>query len=237
MKVPKRQKVPKTPPPDIQGKLGQAIKAHRLRLGVTQEELAWRADVHRTYLAGIERGARNVTIKSVANLARALQVTVEHLLAETETSPSKREGAGQGLVEILMVEDNPQDIDLALRAFRRAKFTNPVKVVGSGEEAIDYLRGSGRNPNRHAASHCMVLLDLKLPGISGMEVLRELKSDPKTRHIPIVVLATSRHDRDILASSRLGAENYIIKPLAFEHFSRVAANFNLHWALVKSPGR
>jgi len=236
VKVSKQQKVPKKAAPEIQGKLGVAIKEHRLRLGVTQEELAWRADMHRTYLAGIERGNRNVTIKSVASLARALQVTVAHLLGQIDTIAAPNAGP-ESLVEILLVEDNPQDVDLTLRAFRRAKFTNPIKVVTTGEDALDYLLGSSRGSRNTAAAPGLVLLDLKLPGISGFDVLRKLKANVKTRLIPVVILAASRQDRDILAGSRIGAENYIIKPLAFEHFSQVTARFNLHWALLKAPAQ
>lgn len=230
-KVPHAQKVSSDEPSELQISLGAAIKAERQRLGVTQEELAWRADMHRTYLADIERGGRNITLKSITNLARALQVSVEKLLSYSRTMrPAGASGAAP-LGEILLVEDNEQDAEMALLAFKKARFTNPVKVVNTGREALDYLNCTGRYARREAVPPQLVLLDLNLPDVAGTEVLREIKATPRLQAIPVVILTMSAQDDTILACSRLGAAHYLIKPVAFENLSRVTPELNLHWAL------
>lgn len=227
MKAPKGHKVPKTAPRDaaeLQADLGKAIKAQRLRLGVTQEELAWRADLHRTYVADIERGGRNLTLRSITSLAKALQVSVASLLAqpgESQDSYSAR--------EIVLVEDNAVDADLTLRAFKRARFSNPIKVIRDGAAAVDYLLGDSRSAARPLP--LLILLDLNLPKISGIEVLRRIKAHEQTRHIPVVVLTVSKDDKNILECARLGAEQYIVKPVEFEKVSQVSPRLDLHWTL------
>jgi CheY-like chemotaxis protein/DNA-binding XRE family transcriptional regulator len=216
---------------ELQVRLGAAIKAHRRQLGVTQEELAWRADLHRTYLADIERGSRNITLRSVANLARALETSVESLLSAASLA-----GKTGGMGEVLLVEDNADDAELTLRAFRQANFSNPIKVVKTGREALDYLLCRGRYAGRHPLAPQLVLLDLNLPDLSGQEVLKEIKSHRATKHLPVVVLTISRDDRNIIECGRLGADNYIIKPVDFQNFSKITPKLNLHWALVASAG-
>ncbi|MEO6992728.1 MAG: response regulator [Lacunisphaera sp.] len=222
----------------LQMRLGAAIRLHRLILGITQEELAWRADMHRTYVADIERGGRNVTLRSVGHLANALQVSVAELLSakqefrEAEVSSGSMDDESTG--EILLVEDNSTDAQLIVRAFTRAHLTNPVKVVVDGEEALDYLNGTGRDLGRLVRPPQLVLLDLNLPKISGMEVLRQMKKNPATRQIPVVVLTGSLHDRNIIECGRLGAENYMVKPVEFGAFSRITSALNLAWTLGKT---
>ena len=215
--------------------MGAIIKAHRLRLGVTQEELAWRADIHRSYLADIERGGRNVTLRSIANLARALEISVKDLMQRPEDGANTRPFVPG---DILLVEDNPEDVALTLRAFERAKFTNPVKVVTDGQAALDHLFGSGHDAHHVVPLPQLVLLDLNLPGVPGIEVLRRIKADKRTREIPVVVLTVSQQDDLIIECSRLGAANYIIKPVGFENFSRITPTLDMHWALVSNaPAR
>lgn len=226
----------------LQAKLGETIRHWRKRLGITQEELAWRSDLHRTYIADIERGGRNITLRSIALLAAALQVSVQRLLSQAENrdSPDSAKGKGTGLRamgEVLLVEDNPTDVDLTLRAFKRAKFANPVRVVRDGEEALAYLFGTGRYAKRKApALPQLVLLDLNLPKVSGLEVLRHIKEHPLTRTIPVVVLSISQQDGNIIECSRMGAENYIIKPVSFDNFYRVTSKLSLRWALLTPAG-
>ena len=219
----------------LQAQFGAAIKAHRLRLGVTQEELAWRADLHRSYLADIERGGRNVTLRSIVNLARALQISLADLLANHldlgVVNPSAEPRAGLG--EILLVEDEAADIELTLRAFKRAKFANPVKVVRDGKAALDFLFHTGRYAKRQAVSPHLVLLDLGLPKVSGLEVLRQIKNHQLTKSIPVVILTGSNQDATIIECGRLGAENYLIKPVEFESFSQVTPKLGLQWTLVR----
>lgn len=217
----------------LQARFGAAIKAHRQRLGVTQEELAWRADLHRSYLADIERGGRNVTLSSIVNLAKALQITLAALLSHSldlgVIDPSEVQ---EGLGEILLVDDDAGDVELTLRAFKQSKFANPVKVVRDGKAALDYLFRSGRYARRRATLPQLVLLDLALPKISGLEVLRRMKENKATQSIPVVVLTGSQQDATIIECARLGAENYLIKPVEFESFSQVTPRLGLQWTLV-----
>lgn len=224
----------------LQTKLGATVKQWRNKLGITQEELAWRSELHRTYIADIERGGRNITLRSIAQLAAALQVSVESLLgnAEADAGPKKRgQHAGSGMGEVLLVEDDPADMDLTLRAFKRAKFANPVHVVRDGAEALDYLFNTGRYAKRKAVSHTqLILLDLNLPKVSGLDVLRRVKAHEATRSIPVVVLSGSHRDENVIESARLGAVNYIIKPVSFDSFCKVASRLSLRWALLNPGG-
>jgi CheY-like chemotaxis protein len=231
--VPKKHPVPKDEIP-LQVRLGLAIRLHRQQLGITQEELAWRADMHRTYVADIERGGRNVTLRSVGHLASALEVSVADLLSTDQSTiePVSYVGESERFGEILMVEDNSTDAELVLRAFKRAHLTNPVKIVGDGEEALEYLNRTGRYAGYKGGYPQLVLLDLNLPRVSGIEVLRQIKNSETLRLIPVVILTVSQHDKNIIECGRLGAENYIIKPVEFENFSRITSALNLHWTLV-----
>lgn len=217
----------------LQASLGLAVKELRRKLGVTQEELAWRAGLHRSYLADIERGGRNVTLRSVANLAKALRVSVAALLEmPMDASAGRRTG------EVLLVEDSPTDAALTIRAFKRARLANPVRVVRDGQEALDALFGRGRFAVEPTPLPQLVLLDLQLPKVSGLEVLREIKRDSLTRSIPVVVLTVSQRDETILECSRLGAANYLVKPVSFPDFARVTSRLEFYWKLTSSiePG-
>jgi CheY-like chemotaxis protein len=202
-------------------------------MGITQEELAWRSSLHRTYIADIERGARNVTLRSIASLAKALQLTIGNLLSHaaapagtalrigTKTAPTT-------VPEILLIEDSATDAAMAARAFKRAKVTNPLKIVGSAEDGLDYLLGNSRKGKRKRARPQLILLDLNLPQMSGLEFLHRIKGDERTRDIPVVILTVSQADRMIIECGRLGAVNYIVKPFGIENFIRVTPRLNLH---------
>jgi CheY-like chemotaxis protein len=139
-------------------------------------------------------------------------------------------------VEILLVEDNPNDIALTLRAFRKHNLSNRIHVVKDGEEALEFLFAEGRfsyrNVNRVPK---VVLLDLKLPKVDGLEVLKKLKSDPRTRKIPVVILTSSKEDRDIQTSYDLGANSYIVKPVDFEKFMEATREIGMYWLLLNQP--
>ena len=218
---------------DVKRQFGNSVRIQRTRLGISQEELAGRAGLHRTYLSDIERGARNVSLQSVEKLARALQVSVASLFA-TGGEPRAGKPAGE-LVDILFVEDNPDDVQLTLYALKKANVSNRIHVVQNGAEALDFLFCTGTYEHRQA-NDCphMILLDLGLPKISGLEVLRRIKADRSTRSIPVAVLTASCNDRDIAASKRLGADAYIVKPVDFQNLSEVTPRLSLHWALFKS---
>ena len=215
---------------DLKTLLGVAIKTQRASLGISQEELAYRAGLHRTYVSDLERGARNPSVESVEKLARALEISVSMLFEQAADGRQARQ-----LVEILLVEDNPRDVQLTLRAFEKAHITNPLHVVRDGVEALDFVFATG--PYAHRAEMKrpqIILLDLNLPRKNGLEVLRKIKADKRTQKIPVIVVTTSSRDRDIAECRRLGAENYIIKPIGFQNFSEVTPRLSLGWMLVKA---
>ncbi|HVW22660.1 MAG TPA: response regulator [Opitutaceae bacterium] len=213
----------------FQASLGAAVRTFRQGLGITQEELAWRARMHRTYVADIERGARNLTLRSVACLAAALEVSLAHLLGSA-TAERRDERGPAPLGEILLVEDDPRDVELTLRAFKRARLTNPVRVARDGAEALEILLPAGEGAGGPPPQ--LILLDLNLPKVGGLEVLRRLREDPRTRGVPVVVLTVSQQDGDIAACRRLGADTYIVKPVEFVNLCRVTPNLSLDWALL-----
>ncbi|HKI57985.1 MAG TPA: response regulator [Trueperaceae bacterium] len=143
---------------------------------------------------------------------------------------------GDGAKVILLIEDNPDDIELTLRAFQRAKLANDIEVVQDGEEALDYLfaRGpfEGRDPGLDPH---LVLLDLKLPKIDGLEVLRQLRGDARTRTLPVVVLTSSQEERDVVESYRLGANSYVRKPVDFHEFTEATNQLGLYWLVLNVP--
>ena len=139
-------------------------------------------------------------------------------------------------VEILVVEDTPQDLELALRALRKANLTNSIHVARDGAEAIEFIFGEGENDERVLDSvPKVVLLDLKLPKIDGLEVLKRIKGDPRTRSIPVVVLTSSKEQRDIVESYNLGANSYIVKPVTFERFTAAVQELGMYWLLLNQP--
>jgi two-component system response regulator len=129
---------------------------------------------------------------------------------------------------ILLVEDNPDDIELTTRALRQNNIKNELVVATDGEEALRYLQPEGGMPQ----PPLLVLLDINIPKINGLEVLRTLRSDPRTRCIPVVVLTTSNEERDIVESYQLGANSYVRKPVAFENFLEAIRLLGLYWLLV-----
>ena len=137
-------------------------------------------------------------------------------------------------IPILLVEDNPADVELTLRAFKRRRLSNPVAVARDGEEALDYVHRRGVFGDG-APIPGLILLDLRLPKIDGLEVLRQLKSHPVYRNIPVVVLTTSGEDRDVARSYELGAASYIVKPVEFEKFQEVVERIDLYWIVTNVP--
>ena len=140
-------------------------------------------------------------------------------------------------VEILLVEDNPKDIELTLHALRRENLSNAVQVVRDGEEALEFLFCRGTYSNRSFDNPPkLVVLDLKLPKVDGLEVLREVKNDSRTRAIPVAILTSSNEDRDLVAGYKLGVNSYIQKPVDFNQFRDTVKQLGLYWLMVnQSP--
>jgi len=141
-------------------------------------------------------------------------------------------------VEILLVEDNPNDVELTLRALKKHNITNKVHVVKDGAEALEYIFVKGAYASRDINhSPKVILLDLKLPKVDGLEVLRQIKSNERTKMIPVVVLTSSKEERDLVESYRLGANSYITKPVDFESFVKAVSELGLYWLLLNQPPR
>lgn len=139
-------------------------------------------------------------------------------------------------IEILLVEDNPHDVKLALYAFKTNNIANAVHVVRDGEEALEFIFCTGRYAARQMCDGPkVVLLDLKLPLVDGIEVLRKVRSDPRTRTLPIVVMTSSREERDIVESYHLGVNSYIVKPVDFDQFKEVVRQLGYYWLLLNQP--
>lgn len=141
-------------------------------------------------------------------------------------------------VEILLVEDNPNDGELTLRALKKHHLANQVFWVKDGAEALEFIFATGVYVSRMAEQRPkVILLDLKLPKVDGLEVLRQLKADERTRIIPVVVLTSSREERDVVESYRLGVNSYIVKPVEFDKFTQSVSDLGLYWMLLNEPPR
>lgn len=137
---------------------------------------------------------------------------------------------------ILLVEDNPDDEALTLRAFKKNNIKNGVVVARDGAEALDYLFGTGRHAGRDIADLPQVmLLDLKLPKVDGLEVLRRVRADERTRLLPIVILTSSREEQDLMTGYRLGCNSYVRKPVNFDEFVEAARQLGLYWLVLNEP--
>ena len=141
-------------------------------------------------------------------------------------------------VEILLVEDNANDVELTLHAFDRHNLTNRIRVVRDGQEALDYLDAvDGEHDDASNPRPKVVLLDLKLPKVDGLDVLRAIRSDERLRTLPVVILTSSREERDIVESYDLGVNSYIVKPIEFDKFVETVQALGLYWALLNEPPR
>jgi CheY-like chemotaxis protein len=139
-------------------------------------------------------------------------------------------------VELLLVEDNPQDLELALRALRKANLSNRIHIARDGAEALEFIFCEGPHAARRITdSPKVILLDLKLPKIDGLEVLKRIKGDSRTKMIPVVVLTSSKEQSDVVESYQLGVNSYIVKPVNFEQFAEAVRDLGLYWLLHNQP--
>lgn len=139
-------------------------------------------------------------------------------------------------IEILLVEDNPQDLKLAQRALRKANITNRIEIARDGAEALEFIFCEGPHAARMIEdTPKVVLLDLKLPKVDGLEVLKRIKGDPRTRAIPVVVLTSSKEQNDVVESYDLGVNSYIVKPVNFEGFLAAVQQLGMYWLLLNQP--
>jgi two-component system response regulator len=220
----------------INHRFGSAVKHFRHLLGVSQEGLAELAGLDRTYIGHVERGARNVSLSTIDRLARALKVSTVTLLSKL--GEPGREGANSAAcsVQFLLVESGRREAQLTRRAFKRAHIANPIHVLSESAEVVDFLIGKGKYSNRSTSEQpALVLVGLGLAGQNGIEVLRRLKSDPRTKQVPVIVLARSRNDQDLQEALRLGAAAYIVKPVGIKGLTEVTPKLNLSWQLIGSP--
>ncbi|MDI7246095.1 MAG: response regulator [Bacillota bacterium] len=147
------------------------------------------------------------------------------------------QGGGATIAKtILLVEDNPDDVTLTLRALKKSNVLNEVVVARDGQEALDYLASAGdpTSPDPHPMPQ-VVLLDLKLPKVGGLEVLRRMRADEKTRLVPVVILTSSNEERDVIEGYSLGANSYVRKPVDFTHFMEAIRQLGMYWLLLNEP--
>ena len=224
---------------------GSAVRSLRKGLAITQEELAGRAGLHRTYVTNVERGVCNLSLGSISKLARALGTSISSLLVDVEVSQTRLRktgdiafGAPKAPVEILLAEDDPEDAALAVRALREAGLSNRIEAVYDGAEALDFVFCTGIYAGREVENQpSLILLDLRLANAGGLAVLRRLKEDARTRAIPVVILTVEDRGREIAECSRLGAETWIAKPVNFERLSQVIPKLNFRWLLLRQQER
>jgi two-component system response regulator len=219
---------------DLQKRFGMAVQNWRNRLHISQEDLAARTGLRRTYISDIERGTRNATLKNVEKIIGALGISIWTFFSEFNDRPGTEPLTTDEMVDILLVEDEARDVELTLEALKEGNITNRICVVRDGAEALNFLFCQGTYSHRRPDDlPQIVLLDLHLPKIDGLEVLRRIKGDARTRSIPVIVLTGSKQSRDIMTSKSLGAETYIVKPVDLQNFSAATLNLSLQWALLK----
>jgi CheY-like chemotaxis protein len=139
------------------------------------------------------------------------------------------------LKPILLVEDNPKDVELTLAALEQSQLANEVVVLRDGAEALDFLYRRGKHESRNTVDPAVVLLDLKLPKVDGLEVLAKIKGDPAMRHTPIVMLTSSREESDLVRSYQLGVNAFVVKPVGFREFFEAIQDVGIFWAVLNEP--
>jgi two-component system, response regulator len=224
-------------------RFGTVVRQMRIAKKISQEVLAERAQLHRTYLTDVEHGKRNLSIDSIHKIAAALEVSITDLFSQIEHAPmahadvvlqdavstSERHHA----VEILVVEDDPSYVELTLHALRMGNVSNKIHVVRDGEEALQYFFPKNEiDAHTAPAIPKLILLDLKLPKVDGIEVLQKIRSHELTSSIPVIVMTSSNDVVDFKQCQELGVQEYIVKPFNFEQFSRIMLLVGFRWLLL-----
>jgi CheY-like chemotaxis protein len=212
---------------------GAAIKAARNLLGISQKVLAERSQLSPAQVSEVERGARNPSLKSIVKLARALEDSIDTWSpAEFQNGTSNKAAEprqDKNLIDILLVENDTRVVHQALAAFKKAQFRSRIHVVPDGAKALACLSGRGKYFHRFpAGSPHVMLLDLSLPNVSGMEVLRAIQGDHRTAQIYIVVLVGGDDDHYLAEFQRLGADDYVVKPVNFRQLSQSISKLNFN---------
>src|SRR5690242_1465929 len=198
----------------ICSEVGLLIKGQRQSLGFSQEELAYRSGLHRTYITDIERGTRNLSIESMRKLTNALGISISGLFLAIEGGGMKPENGKGHMVDIVLVEDDPDDAGMTIKALRNSNLVNNIRHLRDGAEAIDFLIPKRTvRPKGGPGKRRLLLLDLKLPKVDGLEVLARLRRHEATKELPVIALTSSNSGDDLREAMRLGVANYIVKPV------------------------
>lgn len=222
---------------------GLVVREFRKEQQLSQEELANLSGLHRTYITDIERGTRNVSLKNITRIAQAVKISLPELFSRFEmiaheeekvNASSKLEILPRNPVEILLVEDDLNFIELTLHTLRQWNIANMVHVVRTGPEALDFLFAEPPAKNRSLKVPKVILLDLYIPLVDGFSVLEQVRNNPATKNIPVVVLTSSSRETDKERCRRLGVEEYLTKPVNIETFSSVMRRLGFHLILLES---
>ena len=224
--------------------VGAVIRDARLELNYTQEELAGQSGLHRTYITDVETGKRNISIESLEKIAAALNTPLSTLfqkLEEKRTQPLQlvhrvrlNKAPVTRQIEILLVDDDISFIELTLHSFREANLKNVVHIARDGAEALEFIFATGDYENRKSLlTPSLIFLDLKLPKISGIEVLSKIRSNKKTKDIPVIITTSSQSTSDFIKINELGIKYYLTKPINFSELTNIVASYGLQWLLLE----
>jgi CheY-like chemotaxis protein/DNA-binding XRE family transcriptional regulator len=227
----------------FQARFGSVVRSQRLSAGFSQEELAHRSGLHRTYVTDVERGARNPSLNSIKKLSGALGVSLSDLFRLVESSDQpplltggtagEKENSSRPFVEILIADNDPVEIESTLSALKRNNLANTVHFARDGSDALDFVFCTGPYKKRNILHPPdLVVLDLELEKIDGLAVLDRIRQNPITKSVAVVALV-SPSNPDIGKAQQLGISGLIVKPLEFSKLVLAASQTGLSWALVK----
>ncbi|MCA9817756.1 MAG: response regulator [Cyanobacteriota/Melainabacteria group bacterium] len=208
--------------------LSRIIRKRREEVGMSQTVLAEKSGLHRTYINNIERGSKNISIESLKKIADSLSTTVSDLLTQAEEVSSESESP----IKILLVEDNPADVFMFKRCIKKSSLDTAVTVIDSGSRAEEYLKSL---TTESSESHPdIVFLDLNLPGRTGHELLKDIKSNEMLRHIPVIILTTSANPKDVRKSFGEFSNSFLTKPVDPVEYEKAIHDVLLYWFSVSS---